>query len=243
MTGAAEYHRGSKALIRARLAPARRISTPSALAGTWNRIGGMFERLSRTSGIAPAAALALWMVECGGLPFRRGRPVLRFENHIFFRHWGKDNEALFNLHFQFGGHAGVEGRSWEQHRFRLSADAEWRRFHGDQSTEYLAFDLAARLSSREVACLSASLGGPQIMGFNHGLIGYASAHEMFQAFARSERWQVLGFFDFCKAKNLGGPIASRDWPGFASVYNGPGNAAAYAAKIAAAFAEASDALA
>ena len=28
------------------------------------------------------------MVECGGLPFRRGQPVLRFENHVFFKQWG-----------------------------------------------------------------------------------------------------------------------------------------------------------
>jgi hypothetical protein len=70
-----------------------------------------------------------------------------------------------------------------------------------------------------------------------------SAAAMFQAFARSERWQVLGFFDFCRAKNLAGVIAAHDWLGFASVYHGSGNAEAYGAKIAAAFAQASNAFA
>lgn len=242
MTAAAASHRDNPALVRARLAPARRMEGTSPLAVTWNRIGGLFARLGKVTGTAPAAALALWMVECGGLPFRRGRPVLRFENHMFFRHWGKDNQHLFDRHFQFGSHAGVEGRSWEQHRFRPSTDHDWRRFHGDQSTEYQVFALAAKLAGSEAACLSASFGGPQIMGFNHALIGYASASEMFGAFARAECWQVLAFFDFCSAKNLTEAMAAQDWRAFASVYNGPGNAEAYAARIAAASAEADDLL-
>jgi hypothetical protein len=205
---------------------------------TWNRIGGLLTALESESGIPAAAALAVWMVECGGIAHRRERPVLRFENHVFFDRWGKDNAALFDAHFQFGGRAGIEGRKWEQHRFRASQVGEWRRFHGDQSTEYRAFTLAKKLSGAEPACLSASFGGPQIMGFNHGIIGYGSAAEMYAAFARSERWQVCGFFDFCAAKDIVAALKVADWLGFARIYNGPGNAEVYAAKIAAAHADA-----
>jgi len=76
------------------------------------------------------------------------------------------------------------------------------------------------------------------MGFNHDVIGYPTAEAMRQAFGRSERWQVCAFFDFCTAKDIIGALTARDWLGFARVYNGPGNAEAYAAKIAAAYDEA-----
>lgn len=232
------YYRDDRVLQQARLKPARPMTGGSALALLYNRVGGLLRRMARVTGIAPAAALAVWSVESSAAPFTRSRPILRFENHVFFARWGKDHETDFDCHFRFGGRGDVVGSRWEQHRFRAAPQGEWQRFHGDQSLEYEAFALAARLASRETACLSASVGGPQIMGFNHAVVGYASAAAMFAAFARSERWQVLGFFDFCKAKDLVPAIRDHRWHDFAAVYNGPGNAAAYAAKIAAAFDEA-----
>jgi hypothetical protein len=188
--------------------------------------------------IAPAAMLAVWMVECGGLPFQRGRPVLRFEPHVLFARWGSQNEALFDAHFRFGGRHGIEGVKWQNHMLREAPDSGWMRFHGDQHTEYLALALATRLAGAETACQCASFGGPQIMGFNHALVGYDTAGEMFRAFARSERWQVLAFLDFCLAKDLLPALRACVWQAFATVYNGPGNAEAYAARIAAAYDEA-----
>ncbi len=224
--------RDQQALAPVRLAPGRRLSGDSSLAMTWNRIGGLLAALCAASGISPAAALAVWKVECGDLRFVRGKPVLRFEAHVFFNRWGKDHEALFDRHFQFGGRGGIEGARWQQHRFRRSETEDWRVFHGDQQTEYLAIALAEALADKETASLCASFGGPQIMGFNHDVIGYVSALAMRQAFARSERWQVCGFFDFCAAKNIIEALKAADWTAFATIYNGPGNAAAYAAKIA-----------
>ncbi len=230
--------RTDPALARVRLAPRKPLPDATAMAITWNRIGGLLGRLCARLGIAPAAALAVWKVECGSLAFVRGRPVLRFEAHVFFNRWGKDHEALFDQHFQFGGRNSIDGARWEQHRFRRNEKDEWRRFHGDQSTEYQALGLAERLAGRETASLCASFGGPQIMGFNHDVIGYDTAHAMRQAFGRSERWQVCGFFDFCAAKNVTEALKIQDWAAFATTYNGHGNAAAYASKIAEAHTEA-----
>jgi hypothetical protein len=230
--------RNNKALARVRLMPHRRIPGPSPTAATWNRIGGLLMRLSALSGITSATALAVWKVECGALDFIRGRPVLRFEPHIFFSRWGKDHEALFDVHFQFGGRHGIDGARWQNHMFRNRPSDDWRRFHGDQAAEYQALALAAKLAGRETASQCASFGGPQIMGFNHDAVGYATADEMRRAFSRSERWQVCGFFDFCAAKGIVGSLMAQDWQGFATVYNGPGNAETYAARIAAAHAEA-----
>lgn len=231
--------RGSGRLAKARLTPRRRAAGDDPAARNWNRIGGLLQAVERETGIPRAAALAVWMVECGGLPFTRGKPVLRFEPHIFFARWGEQNAEAFDRHFQYGGRNGIEGKRWEQHRFRESGTADFARFHGDQSTEYRALALAAGLAGENTACLCASFGGPQIMGFNHGLAGYDSASGMRRAFARSERWQVLAFLDFCAAKDIIRHLKSGDWLSFASVYNGPGNAEAYAAKIAAAFETAS----
>lgn len=223
--------RGLPGLKQARLAPKRKLPGDSSLAITWNRIGGLLALLCDQSGISPAAALAVWKVECGDLGFVRGKPVLRFEPHILFSRWGKDHGTLFDRHFQFGGRAGVEGARWQRHCYRPSGSGEWRTFHGDQDSEYRALALAETLAGKETASLCASFGGPQIMGFNHDVIGYESALSMRRAFERSERWQVSGFFDFCAVKGIIKALQTEDWLSFATTYNGPGNAAAYAAKI------------
>ena len=220
-----------------RLRPRRPCTEDTPAAAVWNRIGGLLEVLGRADGIEPATALAVWQVECGGLPFRRGRPVLRFENHVFFREWGQREPETYDRHFRFGGR-GAEGAAWQNHLVRTSPAGDWHRFHGDQAAEYRTLALASRLAGREAACRSASFGGPQIMGFNHAIIGQPSAAALFLAFGRSERWQVAGFFAFCAEKDILGRLREHDWAGFAAVYNGPGNAAAYAEKIAAAHAEA-----
>ena len=224
--------RDQQALAPVRLAPRRRLSGDSSLAMTWNRIGGLLAALCAASGISPAAALAVWNVECGSLTFIRGKPVLRFEAHVFFNRWGTDHEALFDRHFQFGGRGGIDGARWEQHRFRRPESEDWRVFHGDQLAEYLAIALAETLSDKETASLCASFGGPQIMGFNHIAIGYKSALAMRRAFGRSERWQVCAFFDFCAAKDIIEALQAENWTAFATIYNGPGNATGYATRIA-----------
>ena len=235
MTGFRSDPRLSRHPMRAR----RQIAAGTPAADMWNRIGGLLSRAGQIAGLEAPAMLAVWMVECGGLPFIRGKPVLRFEAHVFFARWGQANEALFDQHFRFGGRNGTEGAKWQNHTMRAEPQDDWQRFHGDQAKEYQAFRLAARLAGLETACQCASFGGPQIMGFNHALVGYGAASDMFRAFSRSERWQVLAFFDFCAGKGILPALRTQDWTGFATIYNGPGNAAAYAEKIAAAHAEAS----
>ena len=83
--------------------------------------------------------------------------------------------------------------------------------------------------------LSISMGLPQIMGFNHKVLGYDSVATMFESFSLSERDQLLGFFDF-----VCGPLADQrrlfalqegDFETFAIHYNGAGQAARYAALL------------
>jgi N-acetylmuramidase len=182
--------------------------------------------------------LAVWYVESSGRSFTPGHPVLRFENHKFFKYWGVDHEQLFDKHFRYGGHAGVPGKAYQNHKFRNSPNQAWRSVHIDsQEREYEVFALAERLGGREAACLSSSFGGPQIMGFNHVRCGYSSALAMADAFGTDNRWQVLGFYDFCKTGNLIDEVVDKRWYDFAKGYNGSSNANVYGPRIKDAFNE------
>jgi hypothetical protein len=205
-----------------------------ALMASWRQIGGLLKTLSVNTEIVPASALAVWNVESGNLPFHRGRPVLRLECHKLWEEWGHADPVLFDAHFQFGGHAGVTGLAWTNHRFRTKG-SEWRNLHGTQEQEYEAFALARRLAGNEAACRAASFGGPQVMGFNHAKLGYPDAVSLYRAFGRSLRAQVLGFFDFCQSENLFPALEARDWHSFSRVYNGPSRTDSYAEKINDAF--------
>ena len=202
-----------------------------ALLKTYNRLGGILLALAKATNTSQQAALAVWMVECGTLDFIPDQPVIRFEVHKFWRHWGEAHATLFDEYFRFGGHANVVGSSWTNHQFRADSKAEWRRFHGDQKTEYQVFTFAKALATQEAACLSTSFGGPQILGSNHPIIGYATATAMAEDFAKSELSQVCGFFEFCRRKDILTALAQQDWQSFATIYNGPGQAAQYAALI------------
>ncbi|MFO1143403.1 MAG: N-acetylmuramidase domain-containing protein [Amaricoccus sp.] len=237
----AGFLKDDPALIGARLTPAAAFvltgtsGTLKRLAAIYNRVGGLLEVMGSRLSLDPVAALAVWYVESGGRDFEAGRPVARFENHKFFAHWGKAHPDDFDRHFRFGGRGGVRGKSWQNHAYRVAEAGDFRPSHvDDQAVEYEAFRLGERLGGHEAACLSASWGGPQILGSNFDACGYASGAELVAAFASDERWQVLGFADFCRDKALIEVIRDRDWIRFGDRYNGDGKV--YGPKIEAAFA-------
>ncbi|MCA9922227.1 MAG: DUF3380 domain-containing protein, partial [Anaerolineales bacterium] len=203
--------------------------TEKSLARTWNKFGGLFAVLSNRLNINPGVAVAVFVAEAGGSGFRNGRMVIRFENHIFFNYWGKNNKSVFDQHFRY-----QETRPWLSHEWRPNTNTPWSSFHGNQDKEWDVFQFAESLS-RTSARLSISMGGPQIMGFNYATIGYESVHQMFDAFSKDDAGQITGFFDFVK-----GPVSDtrrlvalqrEDFETFASLYNGPGQAATYASII------------
>jgi N-acetylmuramidase-like protein len=74
---------------------------------------------------------------------------------------------------------------------------------------------------REAALASASWGAFQIMGFNHRACGFATASDFAQSLSLSASNQLSAFLEFCKAKGAHTYLATKDWAGFASHYNGP----------------------
>lgn len=199
----------------------------------WLDHGPIIKELSEQGSIEPALALAVFQVESSGQFFNdAGLPVARFENHVFYREWGKRNPDLFDAHFR-------PREGFKNHEFRINEESEWMTFHGRQVLEWQVIMFAASLNS-EAAYRSASFGAPQIMGFNYAICRYASAVEMAEAFKASADNQIRAFFQFCRSKGLLRYLAEGNFYQFAIGYNGTGRAPAYSKMIqdAAVFAKA-----
>lgn len=237
------FFKDDPTLRSAKLEPASPVAQPgggvgAGIAKVYNRIGGLIARAAKSAGgVESAAALAIWYVESGGADFTSGRAILRFENHRFFKNWGAANPKTYDLHFQHGGRAGVPGNAWENHKWRDDPAADFESFHGSQQKEYWVLVFAVALAAQEPAYRSASIGGPQIMMDECKKLGYANAIDMYAAFQQSERWHVLGFFDFCASKlapgtgDLIGHMKAKDWRKVALYYNGQGQVDEYAGRF------------
>ncbi|MBI3960308.1 MAG: DUF3380 domain-containing protein [Chloroflexi bacterium] len=226
-------------LLRVSLTPlaAFRLDTARLAAGTlafavadlWNRYGGLLAVLSNELRIDPGVAVAVLLAESGGHGFAPGpngsRMIIRFENHIFYDRWGRNNRESFDRHFAY-----AQGQTWTGHRWRPDPNAPWQEFHGNQPKEWQVYEFATGLD-RRAARESISMGLPQMMGFNALAVGYPHVDAMFDAFASSEARQIFGFFDFVRSKAGISSLRSRDYPTFAGIYNGPGQAGVYGAII------------
>ena len=199
----------------------------------WNKYGGLLAELAAKLRVDPGAAVAVLAIESGGRGFAAdGRMIIRFENHLFFRQWGKNNAEVFHRHFSFNPE-----KNWLDHRWRQFTNRPFAEFHGTQDGEWQAFSFARALDpqgafgSDTAAKLSISMGGPQIVGFNYPTLGYESVHQMFDAFSAGERQQIIGFFDFVQGASRDSrrvlALQAGDFTTFASLYNGPGQAAKY----------------
>jgi hypothetical protein len=195
-------------------------------ANIWNKYGGLLAELSARLRIDPGTAVAVLAIESGGRGFAAdGRMIIRFENHLFFRQWGKNNPDVFNQHFRFNPE-----KNWLDHTWRQFTNQPFADFHGAQDGEWRVFSFARTLDDT-AAKLSISMGGPQIVGFNYASLGYESVLQMYDAFSSGDRPQIIGFFDFVQGPGRDSrrvlALQAGDFTTFASLYNGPGQAAKY----------------
>ena len=223
-----------------------------ALARVYNRVGGCVDRLASDAGVDTPAILAVWYVESGGRTHTPGQAIIRFENHVLFDLWGKEQPDVYDAHFQHGGRPPATGdacrgpsgdfAAWKCHAYRPGTSGPFTACHQGQAQEYEVLALARTLTGESIALQCISMGGPQIMGFNYQKLGFQTPRAMFDAFQESEGAQVRGFFAFCR--NYGGSdelmsgVKRNDWETFARLYNGAGNVASYAGAIRGAEAEA-----
>lgn len=199
--------------------------TEEAVVATWNRFGALTTTLAGMLELDLSAAVAALAVQSSGRAFADdGRMPIRFENHSFFHEWGKLDPELFSRHFRFDLTA-----HWRGHEWRPAVDQAWRSFHGDHNAEWQVFNFARDRFDERAALRSISMGVPQIMGFDHELLGYAAVCDLFEAFASSAHAQVIGFFDFVSADPARlDALRSGDFLSFASTYKGVGQAPLYA---------------
>lgn len=166
---------------------------------------------------------AVWEVESGGGWFTDVRAdILALDGPGGFIDGPNLPKILFEAHVfdrQTGG------------RFRKShpnlSSARWNRalYVGGQG-EYVRLYRAMQLD-REAALMSASVGGAQIMGFNHKLAGFDTVEAFWQAMRSSERAHLDAFASFIRNAGLLSALRQisnvhADCVPFARGYNGSG---------------------
>lgn len=206
--------------------PSIKDPTSAMMARIWNAYGGLLGKVASLLSFDPALAAAVLAIESGGRAFGAGgRMIIRFEIHVFFNLWGKNNQEQFNRCFRFDTASPWRGDS---HEWRPDENSEWRKVHAGQDGEWNAFAFARVNCSDNAAKLSISMGAPQIMGFNHARIGFSDVEAMYDAFENDERSQILGFFDFVRTDpRLLDAMRAKDLLNFATYYNGSAVAEAY----------------
>jgi uncharacterized protein YgiM (DUF1202 family) len=195
------------------------------VARTWNQCANLARHLSDSIGVDIGCALAVICVESGGKAFgENGKMTIRFENHQFWKWWGRYNSDEFKKHFCFSPE-----EVWKEHKFCKQGNDNWTYFHGDQTEEWEVFDFA-RSKDDTAALKSISMGASQIMGFNHKMIGYETVQNMFNNFSRDLRYHLFGLFDFFD-NNMIQALRNHDFVRFARFYNGTGQAQTYGDRI------------
>ena len=194
------------------------------VAEVWNQYGACLNQEAQRLQIDPTLAAALLAAESSGRGYGPdGRLLIRFENHIFYDQWGKNNQAQFFTYFRFD-----PNQRWLGHQWRADPNGQWQELHsGSQAIEWQALTVARQLDEMS-ALQSISMGLAQIMGFNFSMIGYGSAQAMFHAFQASAADQIEGFFRFIEARRLVDAVRTGDLRAFAVGYNGTGQADYYA---------------
>lgn len=189
-------------------------------------------------GCATTQIRAVWEVECGGGGFFNdvradilaadgpgglidgsSLPKILFEAHIF----AKYTNNRYNI-----SHPNISSPVWK------------RALYVGGQAEYVRLANAAKLD-QHAALLSASVGGPQIMGFNFAAAGYATVEDFWNGMKAGEKNQLLAFVSLLihnhwveKLRRIDATPAN--CAPFAEAYNGKGYAAnKYHEKLAAAY--------
>ena len=196
-----------------------------------------FAMAAKKLGCTTAQIRAVWEVETGGAGWFtdiRGDilqldgpggfidgsalPKILFEAHHFARFTrGKYNAT----------HPNISSPKWNR-KLYVGGQGEWQRLW------------TAMTLDRTAALCSASVGAPQIMGFNHELAGYETVEEFWDAMKASETNQLMAFCSFIIKSGLGDELRActtspNTCRAFAKGYNGEAYAANnYHGKIAAA---------
>jgi hypothetical protein len=194
---------------------------------SWNRYGGLVTNLAGQLGMDPAIAIAIIATESAGAGLGDdGRLIIRFEVHQFLAHCNNQTRSVAGRHFRFD--SSKDYRDPLQQMWRRDPNGEFQPVHtGSQAGQWEVFDFARQIDPH-AALMCISMGAPQVMGFNHGLLGYRSAQAMFDEFQQSEHIQIASLFRFVEARGLVDAVRNREFRALAAAYNGEGQVDFYA---------------
>lgn len=161
---------------------------------------------------------AFFKVESNGRAFDdKGRPVMLFEPHVFWR--CLPNDSLRQVAERKG-----------------LAYPKWR--PGNYPKDSYPRLMEALQICQSAALKACSIGLSQVLVENHVEAGYSSPEAMWQAFMDDEEEHVEAMLRFILANGIADDLRAERWAVVARVYNGPGYAAnGYDRKMAKAFAE------
>ena len=146
----------------------------------------------------------------------KGRPIMLFEPHVFYRNLPKDKRRT----------AVKNGIAY----------AKWG--HKPYPKDSYPRLIAAMKLDETAALKSASWGMGQILGENHKAAGYTTVQDMVQAMMDDEANQLFAMIKFIIANKLDNALRRHDWHAFARGYNGPGYAKhGYHTRLAKAYAK------
>lgn len=187
-----------------------------------DRQHAVIEELAAGLGVETAALRAIIRVEAGKEGLNPdGTPIIRVEAHKLLAR----NSAFANR-FRVTGKKPWLGHQWLN-------EGTWIEMHTTQANEHVAYAAAKAIDSR-AAILSTSFGAGQVMGSNYSAVGYSSPEE-FEEDMRWEGAQLKAMASYIAHAKLEWAIREKAWHSFATAYNGPGQAAKYAALIESAY--------
>lgn len=182
-----------------------------------------FVAVSRRLQCKVAQIQAVWEVESGGGWFTDVRAdILALDGPGGFLDGPHLPKILFEAHHfdkRTGGrfrksHPNISSRTWDR-KLYVGGVGEYARLH------------AAMRLDRKAALLSASVGGPQIMGFNHKLAGYETVDAFWLGMKSGSPAHLDAFAAFVVNSGLLGALRQisvyhADCVPFARGYNGSG---------------------
>ncbi|MEM5878758.1 MAG: N-acetylmuramidase domain-containing protein [Candidatus Aenigmatarchaeota archaeon] len=153
-----------------------------------------------------------------------GRPIIRFELHLFLDGLADNVFNVASQHFLVGNIRFLD------HYYRISPSSQWVYYHTSQEQEYIAFTLARAFDNHR-ATLSTSYGIGQIMGFHYQRLGFLSPNDMYLAsFDKTAQEEMFIKFILSNRK-LVDAINSKDFDSVARIYNGSANVQEYASRL------------
>lgn len=143
---------------------------------------------------------AFFEVESAGRPYdRKGRPVMLFEPHVFYRN--------------------LSGAKREEAVRKGLAYPSWR--PGNYPSDSYPRLIEAIKIDENAALKACSIGLSQVLVENHSSVGYATPQAMWQAFMDDEEEHVEAMLRFILATGIDDDLRAERWETVARIYNGP----------------------